>query len=125
MVNMSEKRIYPRIDSDWPLFFITDDGQKQIGYVKNISLSGASLVFTKEYSLIPEKHNFTLRLRNPQLEPSELSIAGLKKWTKIEKNVVYLGLVLEELEKGKKSAFVRFLSRSDKLHVEAILIEND
>ena len=82
---MIEKRIHPRIDSDWPLFFITDEGQKRIGYVKNISLSGASLIFAKEYSLIPEKHNFTLKLRNPQLEPSELSIAGLKEWTKNRK----------------------------------------
>jgi hypothetical protein len=120
---MVERRIFPRIDSDWPLFLMTETGQKRIGNVKNISLSGAVLHFTKEYALNQEKNNFILKLINPQMEPSEVTISGLREWSKVEKYEVSLGLSLEELQKDKRGIFIRFLSRSDKLQVEAFLIE--
>ena len=57
----------------------------EVGYVKDISLTGASLHFVKEYGLEPGKHRFTLKLTNSQLDPSELTISGLKEWERREK----------------------------------------
>ena len=119
-----QKRVFPRIKSDWPLSHTTKEGQKNIGYVKNISLTGVHIKFSKDYKLDPEKHTFNLKLKNKQLKPEELSIVGLKEWTNVEKNEVQLGLSLEKFDREKRSHFVRFLSRSDKLHVEVSLIEN-
>ena len=120
----NQKRVFPRIKSDWPLFHTTKEGQEKIGYVKNISLTGVHIIFSKDYNLDPEKHTFNLKLKNNQLEPAELSIIGLKEWTSVEKNELQLGLSLEKFDRAKRSHFVRFLSRSDKLHVEVFLIEN-
>ena len=91
-----QKRVFPRIKSDWPLSHTTKEGQKNIGYVKNISLTGVHIKFSKDYKLDPEKHTFNLKLKNKQLEPEELSIVGLKEWTNVEKNEVQLGLSLEK-----------------------------
>jgi hypothetical protein len=120
---MKEKRAFPRIDSDWPLFLESKEGRAKIGYIKNISLSGALIFFTDEYSLDSEKHRFTLLVKNDQLTPSEIILTGLREWTHVEKKTIMLGLVLEKLEKEQRVAFVRFLSRSDRLHVEAFLVE--
>jgi hypothetical protein len=119
---MKEKRVFPRIESDWPLFIDSDRGRTKIGFIKNVSLSGALLYFLRDYNLDPDRHRFTLLLKNDQLKPSEVTLTGLKEWTHVEENTIMLGLVLEELGKDQRSAFVRFLSRSDKLHVEAILV---
>lgn len=118
-----EKRVYPRIDSDWPLFLSSEEGKKGIGFIKNISLSGAQLAFFENYILDSKRHRFTIILKNKQLNPSELTIAGLKEWTQVEKKEIMLGLVLEEIEKEKRAILIRFLSRSEKLHVKAFLIE--
>ena len=120
---MSENRVYPRIQSDWKLYLESREGKREIGYVKDISLSGASLHFTTEYGLEPGKHRFTVKLTNSQLEPTELTISGLKEWERREKNEVFLGITLDRLDREKRSVFVRFLSRSDKLHAEAFLLE--
>lgn len=122
---MAENRVYPRIDSDWPLFTTIAAVKKQIGYVKNISLSGALLFFSEEYKLESERHKFTMRLINPQLHPSELTLTGLKEWTVVTENEILLGLMLKELKKAEKTSFIHFLSRSDKLQVEVILLEKD
>lgn len=122
---MDNRRVYPRIQSDWKLLLETDEGTKEIGYVTDISLSGASLRFTSEYELDEERHRFTLTLRNRQLEPDELVISGLKEWEKPGKNEVFLGIALDGLDREKRSAFVRFLSRSDKLEAEAILLARE
>jgi len=122
---MIERRVYPRIETDWPLFVITDDGQKQVGHVNNISMSGALLIFSKIYDLDPEKHTFTLNLKNPHLDPSEIAIKGLKKWTRVKKNEVILSLSLEKVNREKRTRFAQLLSRSDKLHVEAMLLINE
>jgi hypothetical protein len=121
---MSEKRVYPRIHSDWKLYLESPEGKREVGFVKDISLSGASLQFVKEYGLEPGKHRFTLKLTNSQLEPAELIISGLKEWERREKNEVFLGISIDKLEREKRSSFVRFLSRSDKLQAEAILLED-
>jgi hypothetical protein len=121
---MSENRVYPRIQSDWKLYLESAEGKREVGYVKDISLGGASLHFTTEYGLEPGKHRFTLKLTNSQLEPSELTISGLKEWERREKNEVFLGITLDRLDREKRSSFVRFLSRSDKLQAEAILLED-
>jgi hypothetical protein len=121
---MSEDRVYPRIQSDWKLYLETPEGKREVGYVKDISLSGASLHFTKEYGLVPGKHRFTLKLTNSQLDPSELIISGLKEWERREENEVFLGIAIDRLERDKRSTFVRFLSRSDKLQAEAIILED-
>jgi hypothetical protein len=120
---MSENRVYPRIESDWKLYLETPEGKREVGYVKDISLTGASLHFVKKQDLEPGKHRFTLKLSNRQLDPSELTISGLKEWERREKNEVFLGIAIERLEREKRSTFVRFLSRSDKLQAEAILLE--
>lgn len=122
---MQDKRLFPRIESDWPLFLVTDGGKKQIGYVKNISLSGAVLFFFKEHDLYPDKNNFLLKLRNPQMSPEELTLEGLREWTSMEGDEATLALSLEEVKGEKRKNFVRFLSRSDKLHVEAFLYQKD
>ncbi len=119
---MIERRIFPRIETDWPLIVITDDGQKQVGHVNNISMSGALLIFSKIYDLDPEKHTFTLRLKNQHLDPSELPLKGLKKWTTVKKNEIILSISFEKVHREKKTQFTHFLSRSDKLHVEAMLL---
>lgn len=121
---MSENRAYPRIQSDWKIYLESPEGKREIGYVKDISLSGASLQFVKEYGLEPGKHRFTLKLTNSQLEPSELIITGLKEWERREQNEVFLGIAIDRLDREKRSSFVRFLSRSDKLKAEAILLED-
>ena len=120
---MKEKRVYPRIKSDWQLFLATGETQKPIEYVRDISLSGASLFFSEDYELDPSKHRFTLQLKNRQLEPSELIISGLKEWETREKNEVFLGITIEKLEKEKKTTLLHFLSRSDKLEAQAFLLE--
>jgi hypothetical protein len=120
---MGENRVYPRIESDWKLYLETSKGKREVGYVKDISLSGASLHFVKEYGLEPGKHRFTLKLTNSQLDPSELIISGLKEWERREKNEVFLGIAIDRLEREQRSNFVRFLSRSDRLQAEAILLE--
>ncbi|HEB32972.1 MAG TPA: hypothetical protein ENI15_19175 [Spirochaetes bacterium] len=119
---MIERRIFPRIETDWPLIVITDDGQKQVGHVNNISMSGALLIFSKIYDLDPEKHTFTIRLKNQHLDPSELALKGLKKWTTVKKNEIILSISFEKVHREKKTQFTHFLSRSDKLHVEAMLL---
>ncbi len=121
---MSESRVYPRIESEWKLFLESPEGKREVGYVKDISLSGASLHFVKEYGLKPGKHRFTLKLTNSRLDPSELIISGLKEWERREKNEVFLGIMIERLDREKRANFVRFLSRSDKLQAEAILLED-
>ena len=121
---MSESRVYPRIESDWKLFQESAGQKREVGYVKDISLSGASLHFIKEQDLEPGKHRFTLKLTNNQLDPSELTITGLKEWERREKNEVFLGITIERLDRDKRSTFIRFLSRSDKLRAEAILLED-
>jgi len=93
--------------------------------VRDISLSGALLHFSEEYELDPERHLFTLKLRNPQIKPPELVISGLKEWEKRQKNEVFLGIVLEKLEKEKRKTLLHFLSRSDKLQAQAFLLEAD
>ena len=118
-----EKRVFPRIDSEWPLFLERAGARRQIGRVKNISLSGAHLLFTEGYQLNENRNVVTLKLVNTQLTPSELIISGLREWKEAEKNEVQLGLILGDMEKETRSRLLRFLSRSDKLHVEAILLE--
>ncbi|MBA7613832.1 hypothetical protein ES703_21089 [subsurface metagenome] len=120
---MAEKRVFPRIVSDWPLFLQTAGGQEEIGYIKNISLSGTLLYFSKDYRLEAGKSKFMLKLKNQQLDPPELLITGLKEWTEIRENEVLLGLILEELPRDERTTFIRFLSRSEKLQVEAFLVE--
>jgi hypothetical protein len=53
-----------------------------------------------------------------------LIITGLKEWERREKNEFFLGIMIDRLERDKRSSFVRFLSRSDKLQAEAILLED-
>ena len=120
---MSERRVYPRIESDWKLYLESSEGKREIGYVLNISLTGASMQIEKDYDLDPEKHRFTLKLANSQLDPSELIITGLKEWEYIENNVLFVGLAIDEIDRDERKKFVRFLSRSDKLKAEAILLE--
>jgi hypothetical protein len=121
---MDKKRVYPRIDSDWPLYLKTDEGQKIIGQVNNISLSGALLHFNKDYELEKDKNLFILKLYNRHMEPPELILEGLKEWTKTENNEVSLALAIEKLQGDERTNFIRFLSRSEKLEVEAFLVEN-
>ncbi len=120
---MKERRVYPRITSDWPLFLGSEKSKKRIGYVKNVSLSGALIFFSEDYKLDSKRHRFTMILRNKQLTPSELTISGLKEWTHVKEKEIMLGLLLEKVEKEKRANFIRFLSRSDKLHVEVFLVE--
>ena len=122
---MIERRVYPRIETDWPLFVLTDDGQKQVGNVNNISMSGALLIFSEIYDLDPEKHTFTLKLKNQQLDPSEIALKGLKNWTRVKKNEIILSLSLEKVNRDKRTQFTKLLSRSDKLHVESMLLINE
>jgi len=118
-----DKRVYPRIDSEWPLFLEREGARRQIGRVKNISLSGVHLLFTEGYVLNEDRAVVTLKLVNTQIDPAELIISGLKEWKEAGKDEVQVGLILNEMEKAARSQIVRFLSRSDKLHVEAILLE--
>jgi hypothetical protein len=118
-----DKRVYPRIDSEWPLFLERGGARRQIGRVRNISLSGAHLLFTEGYVLNEDRAVVTLKLVNTQIDPAELIISGLREWKEAGKDEVQVGLILNEMEKVTRSQLVRFLSRSDKLHVEAILLE--
>lgn len=118
-----DKRVYPRIDSEWPLFLERGGARRQIGRVRNISLSGAHLLFTEGYVLNEDRAVVTLKLVNTQIDPAELIISGLREWKEAGKDEVQVGLILNEMEKAARSQLVRFLSRSDKLHVEAILLE--
>jgi hypothetical protein len=121
---MEERRVYPRIDSDWALYLGNTEKHRKIGHVKNISLSGVLIFFSEDYTLDPDRHRFSLILRNAHIKPSELTITGLKEWTHTGKTEIMLGLVLDALEKDKRSDFVRFLSRSDRLEVQAFLVED-
>ncbi len=120
---MSEERIYPRIRSEWKLFLSTEGGNKQIGYIIDISLTGVLLFLSEDYKIELGKHRFTLKLENKQLSPSELTISGLKEWDKKGKNAFFLAIKLDKLDKDKRTAFIHFLSRSDKLHAQAFLLE--
>jgi hypothetical protein len=121
---MDRKRVFPRIDSDWPLYLQTLEGQKRIGQVINISLTGALLHFNKDYKLVKDKNLFHLKLYNKHIDPPELTLDGLREWSKVEGKEQTLALSIENLGREQRSNFVRFLSRSDKLEVEAILMEH-
>ena len=121
---MTEKKEYPRIRSDWSLFLSTGEDHRKIGYVRDISLSGALLVFSEDYSLDHSKHRFSLKLMNEQLDPPELEIGGLKEWEKREENEIFLEMRLDELEKEQKRSFIQFLSRSDRLEIQVYLMES-
>jgi len=121
---MAEERIYPRVKSEWKLLLTTDGENKQIGYVIDISLTGVLLFLYEDYKIELGKHRFTLKLENKQLSPSELTISGLKEWNKKGKNAFFLAIKLDKLDKVKRTAFIHFLSRSDKLHVQVFLLEN-
>lgn len=122
---MIERRIFPRIETDWPLFVMADGRKKQVGHVNNISMSGALIIFSRIYDLDPDKHSFTLKLKNQHLDPSEISLKGLKNWTRVKDNEIILSLSLEEVHREKRIQFTHFLSRSDKLHVESTLLINE
>jgi hypothetical protein len=119
----AEQRVYPRIDSEWPLFLEREKERRRIGQVKDISLSGVHLLFTEGFHLKEDRTVVTVKLVNTQITPSELVISGLREWKEVGKDDVHIGLVLSDMDKETKSKLVRFLSRSDKLHVEAILLE--
>ncbi len=119
-----EHRVYPRIDSEWPLFLERGDARTRIGQVKDISLSGVHLMFTESYRLNEEHSVVTVKLINARIMPSALTISGLREWKEVTQNEVQIGIVLNDLDRETRSKLVRFLSRSDKLHVEAILLEN-
>ena len=119
----TEKRAYPRIQPDWPLYLSDKDTRRSIGYVRDISLSGALLFFSEEYELEPGKHRFTLKLKNDQLEPPELEIKGLKEWETRDKNEIFVGIALDDLKREKRSPLMHYLSRSDSIQVQAFLIE--
>jgi hypothetical protein len=121
---MDKKRVFPRIDSDWPLYLQTAEGQKKIGQVINISLSGALLHFNRDYKLEKDKNLFHLKLYNKNIDPPELILEGLREWSKVGGKEQVLALSIEKLNRETRSQFIRFLSRSDKLEVEAILMEN-
>ena len=121
---MAEQRVYPRIDSDWPLFLERQSTRIRIGEVKDISLSGLHLLFTEGFELKEDRTLVTVKLVNTQLTPSELIISGLREWQEVKKNEVRIGLILSDMDRETKSKLLRFLSRSDKLHVEAILLES-
>jgi hypothetical protein len=118
-----EQRVYPRIDSEWPLFLDREDARMRIGQVKDISLSGVHLMFTEGYQLKEDRSVVTVKLINTRITPSELTISGLREWKVVKQNEVQIGIVLNDLDRETKSKLVRFLSRSEKLHVEAILLE--
>ena len=120
-----ERRVYPRIESSWKLFVEDESGRtEEIGHVQDISLSAVSLQFSKAYALRKDRHRLTLKLRNPHLHPSEQIIKGLKEWEFRTDTEVFVGLSLEKLAPQDRRNLVRFLSRSDRLHVEAILVES-
>ncbi len=121
---MAEERIYPRVKSEWKLLSTTDGENKQIGYVIDISLTGVLLFLYEDYKIEVGKHRFTLKLENKQLSPSELTISGLKEWNKKGKNAFFLAIKLDKLDKVKRTNFIHFLSRSDKLQVQVFLLEN-
>jgi hypothetical protein len=116
-----ERRVYPRIETEWPLYMDTGEGQQQVGHVANISLSGALLRFDEGYKLDPETHSVTLTLRNDALNLPELSLSGLRTWSDIAEDSVNLAILVEELDSDRRNAYVRYLSRSDRLQVTAIV----
>ena len=120
---MKDKRDYPRIRSDWRLYRSDEEGQTPIGYVRDISLTGALLFLSEDYELEPGRHRFTLKLKNEQLDPPELVIRGLKEWEKREEHEVFVGIALDDLKREERNPLVHFLSRSDKLQVQAFLLE--
>ena len=119
----AEQRVYPRIDSEWPLFLERENARTRIGRVKDISLSGVHLLFTEGFQLKEDRTVLTVKLVNTRITPSELTISGLREWKEVKQNEVQIGLVLNTLDKEARSKLIRFLSRSDRLHVEAILLE--
>ena len=120
----AENRVYPRIDSEWPLFLEKDEARKKIGQVMNISLSGAHLLFTEGYALNEDRNVVTLKLVNTQTHPFGIDHLRAKR---MEEGAGKRGCSLDwssnDMDKETKSKLLRFLSRSDKLHVEAILLE--
>ncbi len=120
-MDKGEKRGYPRIRSHWSLYLERPEGKRNIGYVKDISLSGVSLCFQGQSRLDPARERFALKLKNSRLCPSELIISGRKRWAREEE--LCLGISIGRLERKERSCFVRFLSRSDSLEAEATLLE--
>lgn len=121
VAQQNEKRAYPRIETAWPLVRESREGQKRIGHVANISLSGALLKFEEGYELEPGVHSVTLRLKNEVLGLPELALRGLREWEQSEKGALDLGIEVRELDHDTKVSFVRYLSRSDGLHVTAVI----
>ncbi len=119
---MKRKVVYPAIESDWRLLLAADRGEEQVGYVKSISLSGAWLALLEGHALDPGRRAFRLLLRNDRLKPPELEITGVKEWRLEEGRQAFLEFT-GELDREKRAAFVRFLSRSDRLQVSVWLLQ--
>jgi len=117
---MSEKRVYPRIDSSWPLYIESETGLKPIGEVKNISLSGILLSFHDLSRNEPDHMILELILHNPDLASEDIKLIGRSKWTYSGQNEVLLGLsIFEDLQEKKlKDQYIQFLSRSNNLQVQ-------
>lgn len=120
-----ERRVYPRVESEWKLFLETKSGEtEEIGYVQNISLSGVSLKLARAHAVQTEQHRLMIRLRNPRLNPPEELIRGLKEWEFRTKDEAFVGISPEKLTPQARRNVVRFLSRSDRLQVEAFLVKS-
>ncbi len=120
-----ERRVYPRVESEWKLFLETESGEtEEIGYVQDISLSGVSLKLSRAHAVETKRHRLMIRLRNPRLNPPEEVVRGLKEWEFRTGHEAFVGISLEKLTPEVRRNIVRFLSRSDRLQVEAFLSES-
>ncbi len=120
---MENKRKFPRKESIWPLFLDTGEDQKQIGYIKDISEKGVKLFFIHQDKIEYDKYTFTIKLKKTHSELPELTITGLKRWSEVSEEEIFVGLELQDLEDEKSKAFQNFMEMATDFYVEAVLLE--
>ena len=118
---MDDKRLYPRIGGQWPIYIMKSQQREQVGRVLNISLSGVCIELDDQDISISD-YSTTIKLTNDTLSPAELVLNATKKWDTVEDDRIVLGLELKGIEAAKRQTLIQYLSRNEALTVECLLM---
>lgn len=114
---MNNRRIYPRINTQWPVIFFNRVKEEIIGYVNNVSLNGMNFSLKKKNLEDFDNYSILIKIRNPSINPSELEIKGFKKWSMNKNGSIDLGIELNSFTRENKSTFIKYLNRKEELNI--------
>ena len=117
---MEDKRVYPRIGSQWPIYVVRDHQRKQVGRILNISLTGICIELEGS-DVDSTDYSTTITLKNESVWPPELVVHGTRRWKSAEEGTIVIGLELDDIESDTREALIHYLSRNDALSVDCLL----